>query len=410
MDTPDPSRRSFLRLGAAAAAAFGAGPLPALPQETPAAPAVPEPPEPYLTTLEKFRDVSRGTPLPHTLSPEKRAQVGLTRETWSLEVVSDKDHPADLKTPLTKEKGTALNWDGLMALARKRTVSFLKVMTCLNIGRPLGMGLWEGVPLRDVIWLTGPQENLRRVFYYGYHNDDPKQIFRSSLPIGRVLEDPPGLPPVILCTKLNGQYLTPERGAPVRIVVPETYGFKSIKWLTHVVLSNLFYANDTYGEGNNDVDTSLKTFARTLAVPKEAKAGEAIPVNGLAQVGISGLSRVQVSIVPAAEPWPADDPYFTKAPWKDAQILPPPSTWGGGLPEDKLPSTLFQFDAATGRPRKWPMPLTKAHWAIRHPGLPAGSYTLRCRTIDENGAEQPMPRPFDKSGRAGIEEKPLVVK
>jgi DMSO/TMAO reductase YedYZ molybdopterin-dependent catalytic subunit len=410
MDAPDPSRRSFLRLGAAAAAALGAGPLPALPQEKPAATPAPEPPEPYLTALEKFRDVSRGTPLPHQISPEKRTQVGLTRETWSLEVVSDKDHPADLKTPLTKEKGTALNWDGLMALARKRTVSFLKVMTCSNIGRPLGMGLWEGVPLRDVIWLASPQENLRRVFYYGYHNDDPKQMFRSSLPIGRVLEDPPGVPPVILCTKLNGQYLTPERGAPVRVVVPEAYGFKSVKWLTHVVLTNLFYANDTYGEGNNDVDSPLKTFARTIAVPKEAKAGEAILVNGLAQVGISGLSRVQVWIAPAAQPWPADDPYFTKAPWKDADILPAPAAWGGGLPEDKLPSPPFQFDAATGRPRQWPMPLTKAHWAIRYPGLPAGSYTLRCRTVDGNGEAQPMPRPFDKSGRAGIEEKPLVVK
>ena len=80
-------------------------------------------------------------------------------------------------------------------------------MTCLNIGCPLGMGIWEGVPLREVVWLTQPRENLRRVFYYGYHNDDPKQMFRSSLPIGRVLEDPYDLPPVILCYKLNGEWL-----------------------------------------------------------------------------------------------------------------------------------------------------------------------------------------------------------
>ena len=80
-------------------------------------------------------------------------------------------------------------------------------MTCLNIGCPLGMGIWEGVPLREVVWLTQPKENLRRVFYYGYHNDDPKQLFRSSLPVGRVLEDPDDLPPVILCYKLNGEWL-----------------------------------------------------------------------------------------------------------------------------------------------------------------------------------------------------------
>ena len=45
--------------------------------------------------------------------------------------------------------------------------------------------------------------------------------------------------------QLNGQWLTPERGAPVRVVVPEGYGFKSIKWLSHVYLSNLAHANDT---------------------------------------------------------------------------------------------------------------------------------------------------------------------
>src|SRR6185436_7576194 len=228
--------------------------------------------------------------------PEKLVQVGLTRETWNLEVISDPEHKADLRNPLTREKGTALDWDGLMKLAEKRTVRFLKVMTCNNIGRPLGMGLWEGVPLRDVVWLTKPQEDLRRVFYYGYHHDDPKQMFRSSLAVSRVLEDPPGLPPVILCTKLNGKFLTPERGGPVRIVVPEAYGFKSVKWLTHVVLTNLPHANDTYADQNNDVDSPLKTFAAVLAYPTGIKAGEAIPVSGYAQVGVSGLSKVQVSI------------------------------------------------------------------------------------------------------------------
>ncbi|MBI3855647.1 MAG: molybdopterin-dependent oxidoreductase [Planctomycetes bacterium] len=397
------SRRTFLQFGASAAA------LGAAPRWSAAAQAAPDP-DPYLTPQEKFRDVSRGNPLPHKLPLEKLTQVGLTRETWKLEVVSDPLNKADLKNPLTKEKGTALDWERLMKLAEKRSVSFLKVMTCNNIGRPLGMGLWEGVPLRDVIWLTKPQEDLRRVFYYGYHNDDPKQMFRSSLPIGRVLEDPAGVPPVILCTKLNGKSLTPERGGPVRIVVPEAYGFKSVKWLTHVVLTNLFHANDTYADGNNDVDSAMKTFARFTAAPASAKPDEAVPLNGLVQVGISGLSKVQVWAAPAGDPWPADDPYFTKAPWRDAEILPAPATWGGDLPEGKLPTLPMHFDETSGRPRRWPLPLTKALWTARLPGMPAGKYTLRCRTIDENGQAQPMHRPFDKSGRAGIEEKPLIVK
>ena len=56
------------------------------------------------------------------------------------------------------------------------------------------------------------------VYYHGYHNDDPQQIFRSSLSLDRVLEDPFDLPPVIVCYKLNGQWLSAKRGGPVRIV------------------------------------------------------------------------------------------------------------------------------------------------------------------------------------------------
>jgi DMSO/TMAO reductase YedYZ molybdopterin-dependent catalytic subunit len=391
------SRRAFLRAGAVGAAALGG--CAAVPRETAVAP-----PEPYLTTQDKFRDVSRGKPLPHRLPPEVKARVGLTRESWKLQVIPDPEHPAKIGKPVT------LDWGGLQELAAKRTVSFLKIMTCNNIGVPLGMGLWEGVPLRDLVWLTEPKSALRRVFYYGYHNDDPEQRFQSSLPAGRVLEDPHGLPPVIVCTKLNGEFLTSERGGPVRIVVPETYGFKSVKWLTHVVLSDRPFGNDTYADGDNDVDSHLKTFARTLSVPKEVRAGEPIRVTGLAQVGVSGLRSVQTWIAPADAPWPADDPHFTRAPWADASILPAPSDWGGGLPEGRLPSAPHGFDPGTLRPRRWPMPLTKAHWTATLAAPGPGAYVLRCRTIDENGAAQPMPRPFAKSGRAAIESVRIEVR
>ena len=396
------TRRRLLQLGAATLAAGPA--LPALAaQDRPDFSRLMEKIDPYFTPQEKFRDVSRGKPLPHKLPPEKKAKVGLTRESWKMTILSDPDHPAEIGNPVT------LDWNGLMDLAKKRTVSFPKLMTCNNIGQPLGMGLWEGVPLRDAIWLTKPEADLRRVFYYGYHNDDPKQMFRSSLPIGRILEDPPGHPPVILCFKLNGEVLNSERGGPVRILVPETYGFKSVKWLTHVVLSNLSHANDTYAGGNNDVDSHLKTFARTLSFPRGAKPNRPVPILGYAQVGLSGLARVQVWVSKLSEKWPKNDPYFTKAPWEDAEILPPPRTWAA-LPGGKLPGAPMGFDPETGTPKQWPLPLTKAHWGFLLPGLPEGKHVLRFRTIDGNGYAQPMPRPFRKSGRTAIERRLLIVK
>lgn len=402
-------RRHFLKIGVAGSAAFGFWPLigRAAPTDAALAAALASL-ESFFTPQELFRDVSRGKPLPHSLPDEKKHEVGLTRETWRLEVVADPENPARIGRPRTKADGTALDFDALLKLGETRGVRFAKVMTCLNIGCPLGMGLWEGVPLRDIVWLTEPREDLRRVFYYGYHNDDPAQMFRSSLPIGRVLEDPYDLPPVILCYKLNGQWLDPQRGGPVRVVVPEAYGFKSIKWLSHVVLTNLAHANDTYANANNDVDSPLKSFAATLSFPKEAKAGTPLAVTGYAQVGISGLSKVQVWITPSNVDWPADDKHFDQAPWVDAEILSPPRQWGGNLPEDRIARGTLGFDAE-GNPKTWPMRLAKVHWAVLLPGLPAGDYTLRSRTVDDKGIPQPMPRPFRKSGHAAIEAVRIVV-
>jgi len=358
-------------------------------------------PEPYFTPSMNFRDVSRGKPLPHSLPDEKKREVGLTRDTWRLEVLADPDHPAKIGNPLTRATNNALDFAGLLKLGEKQTIRFAKVMTCLNLGCPLGMGLWEGVALRDVVWLAQPEDKLRRVFYHGYHNNDPKQVFRSSLPVGRVLEEPPGLPPVILCYKLNGEWLDSERGGPVRMVVPEDYGFKSVKWLSHLFLTNLATSNDTYADQGNDVDSPMKTFAATLSIPRTIKAGEAIAVTGYAQVGISGLSKVQVSLEPATAAKTVNNI------WKDAELLSAPARWTGLMGETILPGT-HGFDA-TGKPQSWPMRLTNAHWATVLPGVPVGEYTFRCRTIDAQGIAQPLPRPFRNSGHAKIETVTVSV-
>ena len=413
----DLTRRYFLQLGAAGIAGLSISPLLAG-EKSDALLAEAISKLEYLTREENFRNAGRGKPPPHTLPLEKRREVGMVPETWQLEVVPDPESNAEVERPLSKAAGTALDWAGLMKLAETKAVRYMNVMSCTNGKHPFGMGLWEGVPLRDVIWLAKPTGNVRRVFYYGYHNDDPEQRFQSSLPIGRVLEDPPGEHPVILCYKLNNQWLTPKRGAPVRMIVPDGYGNKSVKWLQRIILTNTLQANDTYATWNNDTESHIKTCARFIHTPKKAKAGQPVPITGLAQVGMSGLKKVQYWLTPQSQSLPSDDPYFDKAQWKDADILPPPEHWGGGLDDGKplggkLPPIPRQFDAA-GKPLRWPIPNTIVHWAAvlkaPRPLAPQGcKYDLRCRTIDANGIAQPMPRPFPKSGHNAIQKVQIVV-
>jgi DMSO/TMAO reductase YedYZ molybdopterin-dependent catalytic subunit len=198
-----------------------------------------------------------------------------------------------IERPMLRSDGTALTFDKLMEIAKTKAVSYLKVITCNNLADPLGHGLWEGVPLRDVLWHCGPVENLRHVWYHGHHNEDPKQIFKCYLPMNRVFEDPPGELPVILCYKLNGEFLTGERGGPVRMIVPEAYGFKSVKWLQRIGFTNAHQSDDTYANGNNDINSWLKTFARFGDLPSQIKAGEPLTIHGNAQSRHLGLNKVQ---------------------------------------------------------------------------------------------------------------------
>lgn len=363
----------------------------------------------YLTEDKDFRYVGRIKPKISEMSDSEREAEGLTRESWRLEITADPDSKARVRKPMTNEDNTALTFDQLVEIGKSKAVSYLKVMTCNNLADPLGMGLWEGVPLRDVLWKTEPDERVRRVFYHGFHNDDPKYMFRSSLSINRVFEDPPGGQPVLLCYKLNGEWLSPDRGAPVRMLVPDSYGFKSVKWLKRIELTSNHLNNDTYAEKSNDVDSRMKTYARILNWNEKVSSGEAIPLTGVAQCGGSGLSKVQYWLKPKSESWPGDDRYFTKAPWQDAEILPAPDDDWGDLPDGtKLPPIRHQI-GDDGKPVNWPLRNTIVHYAALLTKVPKGEYEIRVRTIDANGIAQPMPRPFRKSGGNAIQRMNLSV-
>ncbi len=410
----DVTRRYFLKLGAVGAAGLACAPLLAqnAPGEDLLSKAIAQ--LEYLTPEALFGGGGRGNPPPFKLTEQQRREVGLHPDTWQLEVVAEEGGDVKIENPLSKELGTALDWKAFMALAEKHAVRYVKAMTCLNVDRVFGTGLWEGVPLKEVVRLTRPTANLRRVWYHGYHADPakPGPGFLSSLSVNRVLEDPPGEQPVILAYKMNGELLASKRGGPVRVVVPDGYAFKSIKWLQKIVLSNDPSPNDTYAGQNNDVDSQMKTFARFLGAPRQLTAGHPAALTGVAQVGASGLSKVQYCLRPVEQPVEQpvadDDPYLTGADWQDAEILPPPERWGGGLPDGPLPPMPRQFND-DGTPRQWPMRYAVAHFAALLTAPDAGTYELSCRTIDANGIAQPLPRPLPKSGRNELQRLRVTV-
>src|SRR6188472_1920953 len=102
MNEPDLSRRGFLCSGVVGAFANGSAVAASDPLPPELAVAV-DKIEPYFTDPDQFGDVSRGNPVPHRLADNKKKEVGLTRDTWKLEVVTDSESPATLAKQLTRK-------------------------------------------------------------------------------------------------------------------------------------------------------------------------------------------------------------------------------------------------------------------------------------------------------------------
>ena len=412
------TRRDFVCTTSALAASTLAGGLSSVAQAVeipaPSRAASSNQPHPLLTPADKFRDVSRGNPKPHTLTGEALVRARLTPETWRLEITADdvpnpaiKDR-AGLSKPLTLADGNALDLPALRELGKKHEAKFLKAMQCLNIPTPLGQGLWEGVRLRDVLRLCGTMRNVRRVYYWGFHNSDPTQRFQSSLSYTQAMETPPGELPAFLAYRLNGEAIPLIRGGPVRMVIPWAHGFKSIKWLQRIVVTNDYKANDTYAEQNNDPESHLKTAAYLDDLPAKIPAGQPTMVSGLVISGLSGLKRVEYSLSGRNEQsgrQAADD----TEQWIECRLEDPPNDWSSALPAGVSSRQVLGFDAKTGQPAAWPLRYSMISWSATLKGLTPGKYALRARAVDLNDFAQPDPRPNQKTGQNALEIREFEV-
>jgi DMSO/TMAO reductase YedYZ molybdopterin-dependent catalytic subunit len=79
---------------------------------------------------------------------------------------------------------------------------------------------WEGVAFKTILDLVKPKPNARYVTFVC------DGAYTTSLPLEELLD-----PSVLLASKLNDKPLEPEHGAPLRLVAPKKYAYKSAKWL-----------------------------------------------------------------------------------------------------------------------------------------------------------------------------------
>ena len=148
------------------------------------------------------------------------------------------------------EKPLSLTYDELRALPHVEQVSTFHCVT----GWTVKNVHWGGVRIHDVLAAAKPQGTGRAL-----------EFVSMEVPyIDYLTLHDASLRDVMLAYEMDGRPLPREHGAPVRLVIPEMYGYKNVKWLTGINLvpaavngywENLGYDRDAWVGHSNGYGT-----------------------------------------------------------------------------------------------------------------------------------------------------------
>jgi DMSO/TMAO reductase YedYZ molybdopterin-dependent catalytic subunit len=125
----------------------------------------------------------------------------------------------DLKVFGAVERDLSLSWDELQALPQKEVVTDIH---CVTRWSKLDTA-WRGVPVGALLAEAGLRSDATHLMAYcdgGYS---------TNVPLPVVLDDD-----VLLAHSYDGRPLEPEHGAPLRLLVPKRYFWKSAKFLRRI--------------------------------------------------------------------------------------------------------------------------------------------------------------------------------
>lgn len=116
------------------------------------------------------------------------------------------------------------NWGEFLQLQREVQVSDFHCVT----GWSVYNNTWEGIPLSKLLDVAGVQSQATMVKLYSGDG-----VYTDSLTLAQArMED------VMVAVMHDGQPIPNQLGGPVRLVTPQMYAYKSVKWLNRIELIN----------------------------------------------------------------------------------------------------------------------------------------------------------------------------
>lgn len=114
------------------------------------------------------------------------------------------------------------NWEEFVKLTRTVQVSNFHCVT----GWSVYNNTWEGIPLRHLLAQAGVQSAAQTVKFYSGDG-----VYTDSLTMKQAQMDD-----IMIAVMLDGKPIPSDLGGPVRLVVPQMYTYKSVKWLNRIEL------------------------------------------------------------------------------------------------------------------------------------------------------------------------------
>ena len=219
--------------------------------------------------------------------------------------------------PKVEEAGWNLQIGGLVEKPYTLTLAEIRALPSVTETRTLGCisnevggdlisnATWKGVRVKDLLEKAGVKSGAVDLAM------SARDGYTESMPIDKALNGD-----VIAVYEMNGVVLPDSNGFPLRLLVPDIYGMKNVKWITRMDVVATDFKGFWQEQGWSDIAT-IKTMSR-IDFPRNYDLLPTGPakVGGVAFAGGRGTGKVEVS---------AD----SGKTWQDAQIRRPlgPYTW-----------------------------------------------------------------------------------
>jgi DMSO/TMAO reductase YedYZ molybdopterin-dependent catalytic subunit len=182
------------------------------------------------------------------------------------------------------ESPFSLTYNQLLDL---EAVEQLHTLECIsnNVGGDLiSTALWTGVPLRDLLGRAQVKSSAYDVAFTSVDG------YTDSIPIAKAMEER-----TLVAYLMNGKTVPQDHGYPARMLVPNIYGMKNVKWIRTIEVVNYDFRGYWMQQGWSDI-ANVNTNAR-IDVPGRniRSAGGPLTVAGIAFAGARGISKVELS-------------------------------------------------------------------------------------------------------------------